>query len=74
MNKKAKSTSDKFIESLSPKKLKEFNEGYKNFALSELIFALMEHDEISVRKLGKIAGISPATVQEIRSGIQKNRA
>lgn len=72
MNKKVKSTSDKFIDSLSPKELKEFNEGYKNFALSELILALMERDEISVRKLAKIAGVSPTIVQEMRSGLKKN--
>lgn len=72
MNKKVKSTSDKFIESLNPKELKQFNEGYKNFALSELILALMEHDEISVRKLAKIANVSPTIVQEMRSGFKKN--
>lgn len=72
MNKKVKSTSDKFIESLSPEELKEFKEGYKDFALSELILALMEQDEISVRKLAKIAGVSPTIVQEMRSGLKKN--
>jgi hypothetical protein len=72
MNKKMKSTSEKFIESLSPKELKEFEEGYKQFALSELILALMEQDEISVRKLAKIAGVSPTIVQEMRSGLKKN--
>jgi hypothetical protein len=63
MNKKMKSTSDKFIESLSPKELKEFEEGYKQFALSELILAIMEHDEVLVRKLAKIAGVSPTIVK-----------
>ena len=72
MTKKIKSTSEKFIESLSPKELKEFEEGYKNFALSELILALMERDDISVRKLAKIAGVSPTIVQEMRSGLEKN--
>lgn len=67
-----KSTSDIFIESLSPKELKKFKEGYKNFALSELVLALMERDEISVRKLAKIAGISPTIIQEMRSGLKKN--
>jgi hypothetical protein len=69
---KTKTTSEKFIESLSPKELKEFEEGYKQFALSELILALMEQDEISVRKLAKIAGVSPTIVQEMRSGLKKN--
>ena len=72
MNKKVKSTSQKFIETLSPKELKTFNEGYKDFALSELILALMEQDEISVRKLAKIADVSPTLIQEMRSGLKKN--
>lgn len=72
MTKKIKSTSEKFIESLTPKELREFEEGYKNFALSELVLALMEHDEISVRKLAKIADVSPTIVQEMRSGLKKN--
>jgi len=62
MNKKIKSTYDEHIESLSPKRLKKFKEGYKDFALSELILAIMEQDEISVRKLAKIAGVSPTVV------------
>lgn len=66
--KKIKSTSDEFIESLTSAELKKFNEGYREFALSELILALMERDEISVRKLAKIADISPTIVQAMRTG------
>jgi hypothetical protein len=69
---KMKSTSEKFIESLNPQELKAFKKGYKDFALSELILALIEKDEISVRKLAKIASVSPTIVQEIRSGLKKN--
>jgi hypothetical protein len=72
MTKKTQSTSEKFIKSLSPQELKEFNEGYKNFALSELILAIMEQDEISVRKLAKVANVSPTIIQEMRSGLKKN--
>lgn len=72
MNKKIKSTSDEFIESLSPRELKKFKNGYKEFALSELILAIMEEDEISVRKLAKIAGVSPTVVQAMRSGTKKD--
>lgn len=68
MSKKIKSTSDIFLESLSPQDLKKFKEGYKDFALSELLLALMEQDEISVRKLAKFAGVSPTVVQAMRSG------
>lgn len=72
MNKKIKSTSDEFIESLSPEELVSFKEGYKEFALSELILALMENDEISVRKLAKIAEVSPTVIQAMRSGVKKD--
>ena len=63
-----KSTSEKFLESLSSSELQKFEEGYREFALSELILALMEDDEVSVRKLAKIAGVSPTVVQAMRSG------
>ena len=68
MNKKIVSTSDKFIATLTPEKLKKFNKEYREIALSELLLAIMEHDELSVRKLAKIAGISPTIVQAMRSG------
>jgi len=63
MNKKIKSTVDTLLESMSSKERQEFNEELKDFALSELILALMERDEISVRKLAKMAGISPTIVK-----------
>ena len=72
MTKKTKSTSDEFIESLTPKELKKFKDGYQEFVLSELILAIMERDEISVRKLAKIAGVSPTVVQAMRSGSKKD--
>jgi hypothetical protein len=59
MNKKIKSTYGEHRESLSPSRKKKFDQGLKDFVLSELMLALMEHDEISVRKLAKIAGVSP---------------
>jgi hypothetical protein len=68
MAKKIKSTYEEHIESLSPKRKKEFDEGLKEFALSEIILALMERDEISVRKLAKMADLSPTVVQAMRSG------
>jgi len=67
-HKTPQSTSEEFLESLSPVELKTFNEELKEFALSELILALMAQDDISVRKLAKIAGISPTVVQAMRSG------
>lgn len=72
MVKKRKFTNDVFVESLSPKELNAFKEDYKDLVLSELIMALMEEDAVSVRKLAKIAGISPTIVQGMRSGTQDN--
>ena len=72
MSKKMKSTMDKFIESLSPRELKKFNEERQEFILSELILAAMEKDNISVRKLAKMAGVSPTIVQAMRSGTKKD--
>ena len=72
MNKKIKSTSEEFIESLDKKERKEFFEEYKELLISELILALMEKDNISVRKLAKMAGVSPTIVQAMRSGVKKD--
>ena len=68
MTKKTKSTVDKFMESLNPEEHIKYNEEYKELLLSELILAAMEKDNISVRKLAKMAGISPTIVQAMRSG------
>ena len=40
--------------------------------LSELILAAMEKDNISVRKLAQMAGVSPTIVQAMRSGAKKD--
>ena len=72
MSKKIKTISDKFIETLTPKELKTFKDEYKQFALSELILALMEEDDVSVRELAKIAGLSPAVVQSMRADNKKD--
>jgi len=72
MNKKIKTISDKFLETLTPKELKKFKDDYKKFALSELILALMEEDDISVHELAKIAGVSPAVVQSMRTDTEKD--
>ena len=68
MTKKIKSTSQEFIESLNQKKRKKFFEEYKELLLSELLLGAMEQDDISVRKLAKLAGVSPTVVQAMRSG------
>lgn len=72
MNKKIKSTSERFMESLTPKQKKKFEEGFRDLVLSELVLALMERDEISVRELAKLADISPTVIQAMRSGSKKD--
>lgn len=72
MNKKINSSYDEFIKSLSEKERSEFEKEYKEFLLSELIVALMNDNDMSVRKLAKAAGISPTIVQELRSGKKRN--
>lgn len=68
MTKKIESTFERFIESLSPEERKQYNEEYREFLLSELILAAMAKDNVSVRKLAKMAGVSPTIVQAMRSG------
>ena len=72
MSKKVKSTYEKHIESLTPKQKKEYDRGYREHLLSELLIALMNQDGISVRRLAKAAGISPSLIQGIRSGEKEN--
>lgn len=72
MNKKIKSTCDEFVDSLSSKEKIKFDKEYKELLLSELLLATMEQDDISVRKLAKLAGVSPTVVQAMRSGSKKD--
>jgi predicted transcriptional regulator len=72
MKTKDKTTFDRFVKSLSPKEKKEFDQEYKELLISEMLLAAMEEDNVSVRKLAKLAGISPTIVQGIRSGTKQN--
>ena len=72
MNKKVKSTYDELMESMSQKEKKEYEAELNDFLLSELILAAMEQDNVSVRKLAKLAGVSPTIVQEMRAGAKKS--
>lgn len=58
--------------SMTPKEKKEYETELKDFIISELVLAAMEEDSISVRKLAKLAGVSPTIVQEMRSGVKKS--
>ncbi len=70
--KKLKSTYEEFIEAKTPQQRAEYEQGYKDFLLSEMLLAAMEEDDISVRKLAKLAGVSPTIIQEMRSGSRDN--
>lgn len=72
MNKKVKSTYEELIESMDKKEREQFFDDYKEQLLSELLLAAMEKDNISVRKLAKLAGVSPTVVQAMRSGTKKD--
>ena len=56
----------------NPKRKAKIEKEYKQLLLSELLIALMEEDNVSVRKLAKAAGISPSIIQDIRSGKKEN--
>lgn len=68
--KKQQSTFEQKKQDVSFKEV--FEKAYTEFALSELLLSLMDEDDISVRKLAKAAGLSPTSIQKIRSGEQKD--
>jgi DNA-binding Xre family transcriptional regulator len=68
MTKKALSTFEREMKNAKLKKA--FDKSYKNFLLSELLIAIMEEDDVSVRDLAKEVGLSPTIIQRIRSGKQ----
>ncbi len=68
MAKKTMSTYEREMQ--NPEFRKKYQKAYNEFVLSELILALMEEDETSVRKLAKAVNISPSVIQKIRSGEQ----
>lgn len=72
MTKKTKSTYDRYMEGLTSKEKQKFDEGYIDLVLSELLIAAMNEDDISVRELAKVAGVSPTIVQGIRSQTRKH--
>jgi hypothetical protein len=57
MNKKVKTTCGEFIDSLSPKQKKQYEKEHKEFLISEMLLAAMEGDNVSVRKLAKLAAV-----------------
>jgi DNA-binding Xre family transcriptional regulator len=72
MNKKMKEESTYKRLTKNPKRRAKIEKEYKELLLSELLIALMEEDQVSVRKLAKAAGISPSIIQDIRTGKKEN--
>lgn len=70
MSKKQMSTLERELQ--NPEFREIFEKECKEFAFSELLLAMMEEDEVSVRELAKMAGISPSVVQKLRTGEQKD--
>jgi transcriptional regulator with XRE-family HTH domain len=70
MKKPKTDTSTLDQEMQNPAFKKAFDKSYKEFLLSELLIALMEDDETSVREIAEKAGLSPTLIQKIRSGKQ----
>lgn len=68
MTKKALSTFER--EMKQPRFKKAFEKCYQELLLSELLIALMEKNDKSVRGLAKAVGLSPTVIQKIRSGKQ----
>lgn len=51
---------------------KKHEKSYQELVLSELLLAVMAEDNVSIRSLAKQAEISPAVIQDIRSGKRDN--
>lgn len=66
------STVEETLSKLTPKQREKYDTEYQEFALSELLLAIMDHDIQSVRKLAKMAGVSPTIIQAMRSGEEKD--
>ena len=65
-----KSSFDRIMKNSARKK--SFALGYREFLLNELVHALMQNDEKSIRQIAKDTGVSPRIIQDIKSGKQKD--
>jgi DNA-binding Xre family transcriptional regulator len=65
-----KSSYEELIE--DPKQKELFEQEYQEILISELLIAVMEKDDLSVRRLAKAAGVSPTIIQELKSGKRTN--
>lgn len=70
MKNKAKTTCEEFIENEEQKFL--LDKEYQDLLVSELLIAAMEQDQLSVRKLASVAGVSPTVIQGLKWGSRTN--
>ncbi|MGL4368250.1 MAG: helix-turn-helix domain-containing protein [Spirochaetota bacterium] len=70
MKKKNESTFDRIM--ADPKRKAAFDEGYEEFLISEFLIEAMNEEKASVRSLSKKTGVSPAMIQNLRSGKSTN--
>ena len=68
--KTTKSTFDRMMENSEWKN--DFEKGYEEFLISEFMCEQMERSDISVRELAAKAGVSPTTIQHLRTGKAEN--
>ncbi len=66
------STVEKTLAKLTVQQQKEFNDRMQDFAITEMLLAIMEQDKTSVRKLAELSGVSPTVIQSMRSGTKKD--
>ena len=71
-NEASKTTSELLLESMTPKQRQKHEEEYQQLLLSELLIAITNQNDKSVRALARAAGVSPTIVQAMRSGENKD--
>lgn len=69
-SKKVKSDFDEFV--ANPKRKALLEKQYQELSLSEILLTLMDQEAISIRALARNVGVSPAVIQDIRSGKRTN--
>lgn len=70
MKTKFASTFDRMM--ADKKRKASFDKGYEEFLISEILIEAMETEKKSVRVLAKEAGVSPAVIQDLKSGKKTN--
>lgn len=70
MNKKALSTFEQEMQNSEFKA--DFERGYKDFALAEILISLMKENQKTTRGLAEEVGVSPTIIQKVKSGRQNN--